>query len=709
MNKLAKNLPLFLIILSFVLSACSSVAPRRIVASDSDKILEELKTYYASNISEARKAEIITVQENLLKYLIEASSSDEAYKLKNYKEANVYFNKTYPLILANISAEKKNGESFHQVKKAPLWTLEEEIKFLNAEASSLPAPKIEMDLVQGLSILSQMYKHLINKENIQNGLNKSYETISQKTLGNLFDLRPSFSEIEGLLEANISDDARALRVIALVESKLKVHETKIRNIGTEIGKSGQIDTSNIQMKIIIRFMDYYFNHLRPEVIKTILSEMVTGGTKMTEEEVLKIIFQNTGPGLGKLLQQIGKDPGVGKKLSKLMEILESSGKIVPLHLVKEAVGRDKGGFQFKSIGQSVGTGTIGQINQATMWQDGVERPVALKIKKPGVIERCNDDIKILRRFIPDNEQFFAEEGIKDIKAFETIIGGVEHFLNEEVDFNLGAAKQKQGYDIYNRSIKLSANDKFDFLEMRVPEVYFPPSGSSNLHVQEFAAGGVKFDNLKNTEAKKIVAQEMVRMWFEEALFKSGFLNADFHQGNFRIAVIEENNKIKIILYDFGLSSVLSKEEQRSFLLLGAGVHLKSPKILANGLMVSMKSKDSLLRARLVKDITEEMKINLERKPEEWVLWCIQKNYFVSDNLSALARGSMLIKQLPESIGEVELFKETILKTALGSLWRSMADRDYEFPLTKIDMVKLGVTQAKNSCMEIVYKIFKIKK
>ena len=79
------------------------------------------------------------------------------------------------------------------------------------------------------------------------------------------------------------------------------------------------------------------------------------------------------------------------------------------------------------------------------------------------------------------------------------------------------------------------------LEMKVPKVYTPPTGSSNLHIQEFASGGVKFSELSDTGAKHVVAQEMVRMWFEQALFESGFLNADLHQGNFRVVLIEEEH------------------------------------------------------------------------------------------------------------------------------------------------------------------------
>ena len=390
-----------------------------------------------------------------------------------------------------------------------------------------------------------------------------------------------------------------------------------------------------------------------------------------------------------------------------MEILESSGKEVPPHLIKEVIASDTGGFEIKSFDEKpLGTGTIAQVNRGKIWFEDQEKDVALRFLKPGVAKRCKEDIAILRQFVPDNEEMLAKEGVSDIKIMSTLIDSVEKFLDEEVDLSVAVERQKRAFEVYNRSVKVAPGSKFEMLEMRVPEVYTPPKGKSNFHIQEFASGGVKFANLTDNETKKIVAREMVRMWFEEALFKSGFLNADLHQGNFRVVLIEENNKIKILLYDFGLSSTLSKEDQRAFLLVGAGAYLKSPETLANGLMVSMNSNDSQLRAKLLKDIASEMKASPDKRPEDWVVWCVQKNYFVSTNLGAFARGSLLIKQLPESIGETTMFKETIVKAAIRNLGKAVADRDYDYPLSRIDLMNIGTVQIKNYCHDLFQSFFK---
>lgn len=707
------NLISVILIFSMILSGCSfqSISQtssleqnRKIANSNLDLIIDEFKSYYDSNLSLDRKNEIKLIQENLLKYLIEATSSDDTYKIKMYKQANQYFNKVYPQILHNIRNEKAGKKDFLIIQKAPQWTLKEELRFLNGVADLLPAPQVKIDLLEGLSLLSPFYKNinLDAKEKIGN----HYGRAIQKIMGEKFNLHPSFSEIENLMEANESEQVKILKMVNLVESKLEVYEKRIRNIGSEMSKSGQVNMQNGQIRVVIKFMDYYFNKIPKDVIKTIMSELVTAGPKMPEEEIMKVVFQNTGPGLGKVLQQIGKEKGIGDNISKLMEVLESSGKEVPIHLVREVVNSDLGGYEIKSIVEKpLGTGTIAQVNKATLRTEDQEKDIALRFLKPGVAERCKEDIKILRSFVPDNEEMFAKEGFSDVKVFSTLIDSVEKFLNDEVDLSVAVERQKKAFEVYNRSVKVAGSPKFDMLEMSVPDVYMPPKGKSNLHVQEFATGGVKFAKLTDIETKKVVAQEMVRMWFEEALFKSGFLNADLHQGNFRVVLVEESNKIKILLYDFGLSSTLSKDEQRAFLLLGAGAYLKSPKTLADGLMVSMDSKDKDLRLKLLKDIEAEIKINPNKLPEEWVVWCVQKNYFVSDNLGAFARGSLLIKQLPESMGETEMFKDTIVKTAIENLRHAMADRDYDYPLTKMDLIKIVGVQTKNSCRDLFKSFF----
>lgn len=695
------SLILFVLLL---LSSCSQLKhlrPERKIASTSiNQLVDEAVGFTESNLSEARKVELKIFQENLLKYLIEASSSEDEHKIAIYRQASEYFNRVYPGIMQNIRNEKTGNKAFTEIKSAPLWSLKEEIKYLNKEAAKMPKPKVEIDLIDGLKIIAPFYKKISMTD--ADKLSKKYEQSVHKVMGQEFDLHPSYSEIDSLVQFDGSDDEKILKLVSMVEDKLKNHEEKIRHLGSEIAKSGQVDLKKAQVRLVVNFMNYYFEHMHPDVVKTIMSELVTGGPKLPQEETMKVIFKNTGPGLGKVLQQIGKEKGIGDTFSALLAVLESTGKKVPIHLIEDLVAKDVGGYELKNIADKpLGTGTMAQVNRAIITDNGVEREIALRFLKPGIVGRCEEDIEILRNFVPDSEQLLKQEGFQDLRVVSTLIDSVERFLKEELNFKIAIENQQKAYEVYSKSVLIKTESKYSMLEMKVPKVYTPPTGSSNLHIQEFASGGVKFSELTDEGAKLVVAQEMVRLWFEEALFESGFLNADLHQGNFRVVLIEENDKIKVLLYDFGLSTTLTKEDQRAFLLLGAGAYLKSPSTITDGLMASMNSNDSTLRAKLIKHIEQEMKIKPNRPAEDWVAWCVTKNYFVSEKLGAFARGSLLLKQLPESMGQTEMFKNTVVKSATSHLVKSIADRQYDFPLKKMDLVKIASIQAKNSCMDMV--------
>ena len=167
--------------------------------------LDEFKTYYDSQLSLDRKSEINALQEGLAKYLIEAAHRDDEYKIKIYNEATTYFNKTYPLLLENIRTEKKGGTLFRTIKKAPLWTLKDELFFLNKSVESLPAPTVSIDLLEGIKLIAPFYKNMnIYKKAAMAG---AYQNLFQTFIKSELNLYPSFNEIDDIiaLEGNDND------------------------------------------------------------------------------------------------------------------------------------------------------------------------------------------------------------------------------------------------------------------------------------------------------------------------------------------------------------------------------------------------------------------------------------------------------------------------------------------------------------------------
>jgi hypothetical protein len=717
MKRLAPSFYLYLFFALLILSSCSTplntivqgdrkLSVSRSIADDNlESVLADINSQFSS-LSPDRKSELKILKENLIKYMLEAINTDDAYKIKIYYRAKTYLNKVFPIILKNIDSEVTGGKEFIIIRKAPLWTLKDELEFLDKEAEAYPKSIYDLDLIQGIKIIDYFNKKFsseIMQKNIKKIYNKSLNKLSTEALA----MVPQYEEVYALTHMDGSDQDKILSFFKLFESKTGKFENDLRHIGDKISASGQMDTP--ELKLIVHFMNFYFQNLSDDVIKTIMSEIVSSGVGPSEEKIMTILFQNTGPGLGKVLQQIGKEKGVGEHFSKLMSVLESSGKSVPYHLVQKIVNEDEGGFEIKSISEkAVGTGTIAQVNRAELIRDGEKFEVALRFLKPGVTARCKEDIAILKKYIPANAELLHAQGIEDLTIMETLIDSVEKFLDEEVDLGIAVERQQKAYEVYSKAIRLEGRaTKYRFMNIAVPKVYIPSTGKSHLHVQEFMSGGVKFSDLTDRQTQKIVAEEMLELWFEEALFKSGFLNADLHQGNFRVVLIDDTPSIKIILYDFGLSTTLTSSDQRSFMLVGAGAQLKSPGIIAEGLMASMSSNDPKLKQKILNNIKLEIKANPNFTAEEWIAWCVQKNYFVSDNLGAFARGSLLLKQLPESIGSVDMFNEVIKKTTIRHL-KQLTKRksEYDFPLTNRDMVRVAKDGIKGACKQMIKSFFK---
>lgn len=709
-NALFKKKTLHVLVSAFLivsLTACSvqpsrSIQQSRAIAEETfQSVVHKFIQNEWENLSEASKAELKTIQLNVSKYVLYSTHLADDQKIAVFRQAENYLNKVYPQFLENLQNEKLGNEKrIHQINLAPFWDLKSEIDFLNSEVKNLKNGPVVFKTKDLLAMLKPVE---VSSDELEMVPFKMIDIKPEEILS----LKKELDQIE-------SEDKQILTLVNYFEQKIAPYENKLANLKATLLEVPGLDMSQKQVVLGVEFLDYYYGNIGVEKRKTILSELLHIGPKFTEEEVLKVLFKNSGPGLGKVMQQMGKEAGFSGKMSELMAVLESSGKSVPHHLVQKIVAEDSGEYGIKSIDQKpLGTGTIAQVNRALLWDEGVEKEVALRFLKPGIEAQGKDDIRILKKFVKDREKLLLEAGFEDMNVISVLIESVEKFILEETDIQATIAHQKKAFDVYSRSVIVnSSNNGKMLVEMKVPKIFNPQKlktkKPSQLHIQEFLAGGKKFQDVSNPEIQKIVAKEMIRMWFGEALFESGYMNADLHQGNFRVLVYEEKNEVKLYLYDFGMSKNLSKDEQRAFLLVGAGAHLNSSDLLVEGLSLAAKN-ESAQNKKKIKDLIEkEMKLNGKKSAEDWVIWTVQKNLFVSEQLGAFARGSSLLKQLPTTIGEKQLFKDVLVEVGMEKLKKSYADRDFYFPLKKWDFVKVGKAWVKDSCQQLIQSLFRKK-
>ena len=208
-------------------------------------------------------------------------------------------------------------------------------------------------------------------------------------------------------------------------------------------------------------------------------------------------------------------------------------------------------------------------------------------------------------------------------------------------------------------------------------------------------------------AARFAAQSIMRLWFEQAIFDSGFMHADLHQGNFKVAILEDGDSLRIFIFDYGMAEVVENDIQRAFILLGAGASFNDPRIIAKALSAIMEG-DTIapkrLRALVKRRINQEMQVY---DPENWIKWAaLDLQLKLPDQLGTLARGGKLVTQLPQLLGDAKMSKKVAVQLAKKNLWRAITDWRYKYPLKLIDLGQIGFAAVKQKCVQLINRFLR---
>lgn len=170
-------------------------------------------------------------------------------------------------------------------------------------------------------------------------------------------------------------------------------------------------------------------------------------------------------------------------------------------------------------------------------------PIALKVRRPGIVPLIARDIRVIRRVVPilstfvDESKRYSLENLAD--DFETII------LNE-LDFDREASIMAE----------IGAN-LADEEDVRVPTVY-DDLCTEHIVAMEFVEGTKitrdgAFDavGIEPTEMATLIARTYLKMGLVDGVF-----HADPHPGN--LAVTGDG---RLVIYDYGMSQRLTQQEQ----------------------------------------------------------------------------------------------------------------------------------------------------
>ncbi|MCG8315570.1 MAG: AarF/UbiB family protein, partial [Pseudomonadales bacterium] len=194
----------------------------------------------------------------------------------------------------------------------------------------------------------------------------------------------------------------------------------------------------------------------------------------------------------------------------------------------------------------LGTASMAQVHRATLFNG---EQVVLKIRKPGIREKIESDLRLVAHLAR-----LAQSQSVELRRFYPVdlVKEFEKSLLRELDFSVEAKNSERIAD---------ALKKVPYV--KIPKIYWDWT-CEDLSVQEFIKG-IPAKNIKELKKNgldpKIIARRGARIAWQTMLI-DGFFHADPHPGNF--LVLPKN---KIAMLDFGMVGKLSKTRREQLMKL----------------------------------------------------------------------------------------------------------------------------------------------
>ena len=255
-----------------------------------------------------------------------------------------------------------------------------------------------------------------------------------------------------------------------------------------------------------------------------------------------------GPSYVKLGQFLATRPDVvGAEIATDLANLQDRMSTFPtpeaIAEIEASLGRPLGDL-YTQFGKPVAAASIAQVHPAEISRDGGSVKVAVKVIRPGVRRRFNNDLesyflaaRLQERFIPSSRRLRPVEVTKTLAQTTKI----------EMDLRLEAAALSE----------LAENTKDD-PGFRVPWVDWERTGRDVVTMEWI--DGVKMNDVEGVRAAghdlKALAAALIQSFLRHTL-RDGFFHADMHPGNL---FVEADGTI--VAVDLGIAGRLGKKERR---------------------------------------------------------------------------------------------------------------------------------------------------
>lgn len=477
----------------------------------------------------------------------------------------------------------------------------------------------------------------------------------------------------------------------------------IETVGDEIAK--QIDATAKGAdadftRLIATVLKLYFKNLGPKTKKQILNSLMGQNLAGSAQEKFEILISASGPQFQKLLQVIARQPNMSAELVNLFKKLESRIKPIPPEIVRELFEAERSTYNWKSYElRPLGTGTMAQVHKGVMQTARGDKTVVIRFLKPEIEERVREDHHILSTIAPQIDAELAGR-IPNMPKIKSVVDDLYQTVSDELSLKATVARQKMALPAYTQVSTFESGRYKNYIQASVPNVYFK-NQSSKLHVQDLVPGK-KLDSVAEEyqhvypDLKKQIVEAMANMWFEEALFKSGFFHSDLHQGNFMVDFTDD--RILVSILDFGMGGRLSHETQKSFMLLSVGLELNEARIIAEAFW-RLREKEATAVSReefLMRTSELVQQIRSGRLPkqdlDQWVSWAMNQGIKLPYSFVSLQRGLVILNKALEEAGSKKTMTEVGLEISKSYLIQVIKDLRSTGVVSVADLARMGWMQ-----------------
>ncbi len=275
--------------------------------------------------------------------------------------------------------------------------------------------------------------------------------------------------------------------------------------------------------------------------------------KQSEGKRLAAALTNLGPSYIKLGQFLASRADlIGPKLADDLRDLQDRVPPFSLDAARRTIEAELGGRledHFAEFGPPLAAASIAQVHKAVVVENGERREVAVKILRPGIERRFQQDLdsyffaaRQIERFHPPIRR------LRPVAVVETLARSVEI----EMDMRLEAAAISEMAD------NIAADPAPELGTFRVPVVDWRRTTRRVLTL-EWIDGIQIGDRAALKEAGhdlKALGLTVLRAFLRHAM-RDGFFHADMHQGNLLV-----DREGRVVAIDFGIMGRLGLKERR---------------------------------------------------------------------------------------------------------------------------------------------------